>query len=319
MSFYYKSSGEVRYGSVLATIAIGVLAGIFLLATLFAWPFKKVPQSYVGLSYGGGIIEGQHFQGEKIGPTSLFFNGWGDKLYLYPATQRNYIISLSADEGDRGHADHITALNADGVPVQYEVAVYFKLNLDKLEAFHENIGIKYHAWCDGGAVNCSDGWENMLNDSFRQQLENALQLVTRQYHTDDFLTTDTVRNIQNAVATDLKDNVNGVLGDEYFCGPTYVQGQGCPDFKLVLKKPTLPDAVVQRYSAVQESRIEIQTKANEVQQAELQAEAIDKLNRALSSAQSADAYVLLKAIESGSIKFWVIPNGGTTLTLPAAP
>jgi len=317
VSFYYRSDGEVRYSSVAATIIASVLGAIALIALLVAWPFEKVPQSYVGLSYGGGIVEGQHFQGEKIGPTSLFFNGWGDKLYIYPATQRNYIISLHADEGDRGREDSITALNADGVPVQYEVAVYFKLNLDKLEAFHENIGIKYHAWCDGGAVNCSDGWENMLNDSFRQQLENALQLVTRQYHTDDFLTTDTVRSIQTSVAADLKDNVNGVLGNEYFCGPTYVAGTNeCPDFKLVLKKPTLPDAVVARYSEVQESRIEIQTKANEVIQADKQAEAIDKLNRALSSAQSADAYVLLKAIESGKINFWVIPGGDTTLTLP---
>lgn len=303
--------------SALGIIAVGVVL-LFLVGLVFAFPFKKVPNGYVGLSFGGGVIEGQHFQGERIGPTSLFFNGWGDKLYLYPTTQRNYIISLQTDEGDRGHADSITALNADGVPVQYEVAVYFKLNLDKLQEFHQNIGLKYHAWCDGGAPNCSDGWENMLNDSFRQQIENALQLVTRQFHTDDFLTQETVRGIQSAVAQDLKDNVNGVLGDEYFCGPTFVQGSGeCPDFKLVLKRPSLPEAVTTRYSEVQESRIEIQTRENEVKQAELQAEAIDKLNRALSSAQSADAYVLLKAIESGKIDFWVIPDGGTTLTLPA--
>jgi regulator of protease activity HflC (stomatin/prohibitin superfamily) len=312
---YHTANGDLRIGRTIATTAA---VGLLLLGLLFAWPFKKVQQSYVGLSYGGGIVEGQHFQGERVGPTSLFFNGWGDHLFLYPATQRNYIISKNTFEGDRGVADSITALNADGVPVDYQVAVYFKLNLDKLRQFHENIGIKYHAWCDGSAVNCSDGWENMLNDSFRQQLENALQIVTRQYHTDDFLLPDTVRTIQNSVAQDLKDNVNGVLGDDYFCGPAYVQGTGnCPDFKLVLKKPELPSAVVQRYSEVQESRIEIQTRQNEVKQADLQARAIDKLNKALSSAQSADAYVLLKAIESGNIDFWVIPeNGNLTLQTP---
>jgi regulator of protease activity HflC (stomatin/prohibitin superfamily) len=286
-----------------------------------AWPFQKVPNGMVGLSYGGGIFESQHFQGEKYGPTSLFFNGFGDHLYLYPATQRNYIISLNEAEGDRGTADSITALDADGVPVQYEVAVYFKLNLDKLQEFHQNIGLKYHAWCDGTAVNCSDGWENMLNDSFRQQLENALQKVTRNYHTDDFLKTETLTTIQASVAGSLKENVASVLGDDYFCGPAYVQGSGaCPDFELVLKKPTLPQAVTDRYSEVQQSLITIQTKQNEVRQAELQAEAIDKLNKALSSAQSANAYVLLKAIESGQIKFWVIPSGGNlTLQTPSTP
>lgn len=299
-------------------IIVGIVAVFFLLATLVMWPFEKVPNGYVGLSYGGGLVEGQHFQGEKYGPTSLFFNGFGDHLFLYPATQRNYIISLNAAEGDRNEADSITALNADGVEVQYEVAVYFKLNLDKLQEFHQNIGLKYHAWCDGGAVNCSDGWENMLNDSFRQQLENALQKVTRGYKTDAFLQTDTLNTIQASVAGSLKENVNAVLGDDYFCGPAYVQGTGaCPDFELVLKKPTLPQAVTDRYSEVQQSLITIQTKENEVKQAELQAEAIDKLNKALSSAQSADAYVLLKAIESGKINFWVIPQGGNlTLQTP---
>ena len=299
-------------------IALGALAVVLLLIGVVMWPFAKVGNGYVGLSYGGGLFEGQHFQGEKFGPTSLFFNGFGDHLYTYPATQRNYIISLNPDEGDRGTSDSISALNADGVVVQYEVAVYFKLNLDKLQEFHQNIGLKYHAWCDGGAVNCSDGWENMLNDSFRQQLENALQKVTRNYHTDAFLQTDTLNTIQASVAGSLKENVATVLGDDYFCGPAYVQGSGqCPDFELVLKKPTLPDAVVQRYSEVQQSLIAIQTRQNEVRQADLQAQAIDKLNKALSSAQSADAYVLLKAIEAGNIKFWVIPSGnGFTLTTP---
>lgn len=299
-------------------ITIAVILGVLLMIGIVLWPFAKVGNGYVGLSYGGGLFEGQHFQGEKFGPTSLFFNGFGDHLYTYPSTQRNYIISLNPAEGDRGEADSISALDADGVVVQYEVAVYFKLNLDKLEEFHQNIGLKYHAWCDGTAVNCSDGWENMLNDSFRQQLENALQKVTRQYHTDAFLQTDTLSTIQAAVAGSLKENVAAVLGDDYFCGPAYVQGSGlCPDFELVLKKPTLPAEVVQRYSEVQQSLITIQTRQNEVKQADLQAQAIDKLNKALSSAQSANAYVLLKAIESGNINFWVIPSGnGLNLQTP---
>jgi len=323
-SFFTGDEGgpgeRVRVGRIGASVVGVVGAALLLFSLIFMFPFEKVPNGYVGLSYGGGMFEGQHFQGEKVGPTSLFFNGWGDHLYLYPSTQRNYIISLNEAEGDRGSADSISALNADGVVVQYEVAVYFKLNLDKLQEFHENLGIKYHAWCDGDAVNCSDGWESMLNDSFRQQLENALQTTTRQYKTDAFLQADTLRTIQNSVAASLKENVNGVLGDDYFCGPSYIVGSGtCPDFRLVLKKPSLPDAVVARYSDVQQSLIAIQTKQNEVVQAKLQAEAIDELNKALSSAQSANAYVLLKAIESGKISFWVIPSGDTGLTLQTPP
>jgi hypothetical protein len=307
--------GEYRIGRVVLIVLGAVIAAWLLFSLVFAWPFAKVPNGYVGLSYGGGIFEGQHFQGEKSGPTGLFINGWGDHLYLYPTTQRNYIISQNADEGDRGVQDSITALDADGVPVQYEMAVYFKLNLDKLQEFHQNIGLKYHAWCDGGALNCSDGWERMLNDSFRQQLENSLQKVTRDYHTDAFLQTQTLTDIQTQVASSLKENVAGVLGDDYFCGPAYVPGQNvCPDFQLVLKKPTLPQEVVDRYNEVQQSLIEIQTKQNEVKQAELESQAIEKRQKALE--QCGQVCVLYDAVHAGDIKFWVIP-GGTGLNIQA--
>lgn len=316
-SFWFNDQDDPHLGRMLVAGVAGVLVFVLLIGLLFAWPFKKIPNGYVGLSYGGGLVEGQHFQGERVGPTSLFFNGFGDHLYVYPSTQRNYIISLSEGEGDRGTADSISALDADGVVIKYEVAVYFKLNLDKLQEFHQNIGIKYHAWCDGDAPNCSDGWENMLNDSFRQQLENALQTTTRQYKTDAFLQADTLRAIQTSVASSLKENVNGVLGDDYFCGPAYVPGsETCPDFRLVLKKPTLPDAVVDRYSEVQQSLIAIQTKQNEVTQAKLEADAIRERQHALESC--GQTCVLYEAIKAGNIQFWVIPsNTGLTLQGPS--
>lgn len=310
------SPGYYRVGRITAGIILGIVGLIFILGLLTMWPFKKVPNGYVGMSYGGGWFEGQHFQGEKVGPKGLFFNGWGDALYLYPATQRNYIVSLHSDEGDRGRSDAITALDSEGVLIKYEVAVYFKLNLDKLAEFHQNIGIKYHAWCNGTETDCSDGWMRMLNDSFRQQLENALQSTTRQYSTDEFLLTETLRNIQTSVAGNLKDNVNSVLGDEYFCGPSFVVGsEECPDFRLIIKKPTLPDTIVDQYKHVQESRIAIQTKENEVVQAEKEAEAIAERQQALESC--GQACVLYEAIRAGNITFWVIPEGDLSLTIPA--
>lgn len=310
------SPGHYRKGRIALATAGGFLVFILLVALLFMWPFKKVPNGYVGMSYGGGFFEGQHFQGERVGPKGLFFNGWGDALYLYPATQRNYIVSLHIDEGDRGQRDAITALDSEGVLIKYEVAVYFKLNLDKLTEFHQNIGIKYHAWCNGTETDCSDGWMRMLNDSFRQQLENALQATTRQYSTDEFLLTETLRNIQTSVASNLKDNVNSVLGDEYFCGPAFVVGsEECPDFRLIIKKPTLPDTIVEQYRSVQESRIAIQTKANEVEQAKKEAQAIAERQQALESC--GQACVLYEAIRAGNITFWVIPEGDLSLTIPA--
>jgi len=61
------------------------------------------------------------------------------------------------------------------------------------------------------------------------------------------------------------------------------------------------------------SQIQIQTKQNEVAQRSAEADAIRKLNEALAAA--GQNYVLLKAIESGKITFWVLPEG-QNLTLP---
>lgn len=326
MSFFYKENPEtgrevLRTNRVRALTGGGIALVVFLVVWLFASPFAKVPNGYIGLSYGGGIFEGQHFQGEHSGPTSLFFNGPGDHLYLYPTTLRNYIISSVASEGDREGSDSIVALDSEGVPVTYEVAVYFKLNVDLAAQFHTSIGLKYHAWCDSGATNCSDGWEEMLNATMRQQLENALQAASRTHTTSEFLQTETIRLIQGQIEANLKDNVNKVLGDgddaEYFCGPDYVAGSDeCPDFSLVIKTATLPQDVVTEYQNVQESKIAIETKRNEVVQAELEAEAIEKRQKALESC--GETCVLYEAIKAGSIDFWVIPSGqeGLNLTLP---
>lgn len=309
MSFYYRQDGEVRYSTVALTIVGAVVGFIALLATIVAWPFEKVPNGYTAVSYGGGMFEGQHFQGERPGPAGIFFNGWGDKLFLYPTTLRTYIVSAHGNEGDREGSDSITAIDSNGVEVTYEVAVYFKLNLGVLREFHEAIGLKYHAWCDAGATNCSDGWEHMLNDTLRQQLENALQATTRAHSTEDFLKADTIRNIQTEIELNLKDNVNRVLGSgidtEFFCGPDYVAGTDvCPDFSLVIKKPQLPSEVVARYREVQEAEIKVATREQEVQQARLEAEAIRERQEALESC--GQTCILYEAIKSGDITFWVL-------------
>lgn len=64
------------------------------------------------------------------------------------------------------------------------------------------------------------------------------------------------------------------------------------------------------------SEIAVRTKQNEVAQRAAEADAIRKLNEAL--AVAGDNYVLLKAIESGKVDFWVIPEGNS-LALQAPP
>lgn len=299
MGIFFNESDEPRLGCVVPLVVGAFFVVVFSFVGLTS--MRKTPRDHIGISYGGGPIEGAHFQRIVEPGSGLFFNGLRDQLYLYPVTQRNYIISHNPSEGDVKAKDSITAPSKDRVNVEYETAVYFKLNTDKLRKFHEQIGLKFHAWEE-------EGWDQMLRQSFRQQIEVSLQRESRSYALADiFANRDTLAEIQNGIAQDLKGNVARILGDDYFCGPTYEPGGTCTDFRFAIKRVHLPGSVLEAYAANRTSEINVLTKQNEIKQRQAEAKAIEALNAALERA--GDSYVLLKAIESGKVEFWVIPDG----------
>jgi len=308
-----RTKGGEGASRAIGSVAVVVLVVLMLLSVKLLNPFEKTPRDMVGLSYGGGVIEGAHFQGVKQPGSGLFFNGWGDKLYLYPVTQRNYIISKDPSAGDAMRVDFVSAPSSDRVEVQYEVSVYFKLNLSQLQKFHETIGLKYLAWGRD-----SEGWDRMLQETFRPQIEFAIQKESRKYAIADiYANPTTLVAIQEAVGSVLKENINSVIGDDYFCGPTYSEAQPtvCPDFKFVINSVTVPDSVKAAFESNRTSEIEIQTKKNEVEQASLEAQAIAQRQHALETC--GQSCVLWEAIKSGQITFWVIPSdSGVNITRP---
>jgi hypothetical protein len=291
-------------------IVIAVVIGLALVPALRS-SLQKTPQNRVGISYGGGPIEAAHFQKVVQPGSRLFVNGLFDDLYLYPSDTQTYIISKSTVEGEQ-ISDSITAPTRDRVPIDYQVAVYFKLNTDLLRDFHEQLGLQYQAY---GAK----GWNQLIRDTFRQQIENSLQEETRVYDAADiYANADDLTAIQDDVERRVSDGLVEDLGNAYFCGPTFVPGQPCDPPSFVVKKIDIPEDVASAYEDNRVSQIKVQTSQNEIAQRTAEAEAIRALNAGL--AEAGMPYVILRAIESGKISFWVLPSdSGVTLQAPGGP
>lgn len=293
---------------------IGVWGAVIVVALLVLLAFvpmligglKKTPLDRVGLSYGGGPIEGVHYQRTVQPGSSLFFNGVFDSLYLYPSDQVNYIISKQVGVGARKGSDSVSAPTKDRVLVTYQVAVYFKLNADLLRQFHEQLGLRYNAYTQAG-------WDKLIDDTFRQQIESALQVETRRVDVADlFGNADQLVEVQQSVQTKLTQQLEAATGNKFFCSPTYEPGGPCGNPTFVIKKVDVPPLVAKAFQDNRTSAIQVLTEQNRIAQRQAEASAKNALGL------SGEEWVKLKAIEAGKTSFWILP-GGENITLPSNP
>jgi hypothetical protein len=297
-----------RFGVGQKLIAAVIVVLLLAFGPAFVAGLKKTPRNMIGISYGGGPFEGAHFQRIVKPGSGLFFNGWFDPLYLYPSDQQNYIISLNPRVGAVRGRDSLVAPTSDRVLLTYQVAVYFKLNTDLLRQFHEQLGLQYKAYT-------TTGWNNMLQDTFRQQVENAVQQETRKYAVADLYgNARLLTQLQNAVQTSLAQKLISALGEPYFCAPTFHAGGRCDPPTFIVKQIDIPSSVVAAFVNVRTAAIQVQVMQFQIQQRQAEAKGIEALNSAL--AVAGQNYVLIKAIESGKINFWVLPSGtGAGITI----
>jgi len=299
-----------------AAVVVGLVVLIVLGFVVSA--FKSTPVDKIGLSYTGGPIAGTHFQRVVEPGSGQFFNGFFASLRELPATQRNYIVSKNANEGDRKQADFIPGPTKDRVIAEIELAVTFKLNTEpaSVRQFYEQLCVKYK--CED--LSPGGGWDKLLNDNFRQVLENAVQQETRQILAADLNNNqEVITRMQTDVASHLKDDFNQVLGGNFFCGPTFDRNRPsvCPDFKFVIKNITLPSDLQNAFTAQQSSAAQIVVKQNEAAQVKAAAEGVAAQQNAVQASLTPQYLEYLKVQAETQCAqrpgcTLVISNGATT-------
>lgn len=330
MGRFRGDQGQSDAGPIAAVIGVVIVVIIFLIwLIMFIMGWKSTPVDHVGLHYTGGPIQGQKFK-EIIEPGSgARFLGLLDTLVLLPTTQRDYIASKHASEGDRQGYDTIKAPAKGGVEMEFEFSAYFTLNTspDVVRQFYERICIKFH--CDEDA-----GWKEMLNNNFRKPIENAIQQAIRGYTVNELYAGEAgtgvvasdaeasslLVQVQNQVAKDLKNNINTVLGGNYFCGPSFDRHhpEVCPDFQfqIISATPTSPD-VLGSFSNNAASKNNVLTATNNANAAVAEAEGRRRAQEALAGIFAVPGYVdYLKALalqqcaQNGNCT--IIANDGNT-------
>lgn len=314
-------------------IGVGAVVAITVLS-LVGTAFASTPVDKIGLHYSGGPIDGVKFDGIVEPGSGTRFLGFLDKLVLLPITQRDYIVSLQPEEGERRASDSILAPARGGVEMQFEIAAYFTLNTSPqvVRRFYERVCVKF-------ACDSESGWDQMLNNNFRKPIEQAIQEQSRQHTVDELYggqgaaaagteeETPLLVEIQEDIARDLKENVNRILGGAYFCGPTFNRAKPdvCPDFEFqIISATPTSQAVRDSFADNAASQQAIITAQNRAQAKVAEAEGQRKSQEALNNLYADPNYIAylnalaLQECAGNSNCTLVVTPGGTNVNVQPA-
>jgi regulator of protease activity HflC (stomatin/prohibitin superfamily) len=273
-------------------IILGIVIILFVLVFI---PYACVGASAVSpmdkytLVYQGGPLDGRNFERMVDPGTGRFWKGNLQSIYMYPSTQRTYVVANEPDVGDVKGGDAVVVNCKGGNKVTLEMALSFVMVPENLQRFHEMLGLKYGAWSE-------EGWDKMLEEQVRQPLETAFQDEAKKYTNIEAINEVGMMQMGDAVAAIIQTRIDA-----------YMNGHYIKVINLSLTTAS-PESTVQneieKISAAQQS---VQTAENNRLAAEKNAQANILLRESLQGEGGMTA-VLQKAVDSGRITFWVLPS-----------
>lgn len=287
------------------------LWALVALTTLTLAACAETKADQVGLKYGDGPIEGEHY--EKMidsGSGQVFV--WNDKVINFPTNQRE--VTFCEDvrpEPDKPGCDFpqikVTALR--GAELAFSGGVTFEIatgSEDTLRAFNEELCRKFDCADEDGLKD--DGWHELLRVNFQNPIEDSLQEIVRRFSVDAIYAgvpaegedlegeeaVSTLTQISDQLAASLKETITDYVGGEFFCGPGYdrTKPDECPDFEFVITEvvPT-EDSVKQAFDRNVASRQSVVDAENEGQALVVEAEKKREAQEALAGLYENPSYL----------------------------
>ena len=279
----------MKWYAIAFGIFVLIFCAIFIPTYYYGACTDVAPMDRYTLVYQGGPLDGRDFIKSVDPGVGRLYVGNLNKSFMYPSTQRTYIVSMASDEGDVQGADELV-VNAKGAnKVHLELALAFKLVPENLQAFHERLGLKYKAWEEAG-------WDKMLQEQVRQPLETAFQEEAKNYTNIEACNEVGMVQMGDAVAAVIQSRIDAYMNGHYIQVLSLSLTSAKPDDTV--------QAEIERIAASQQA---IQTAENNKLAAEKTALANEILRKSLQGEGGMTA-ILQKAVESGKVTFWVLPS-----------
>jgi regulator of protease activity HflC (stomatin/prohibitin superfamily) len=301
-----------RFGSVAAKLVAAAIAGLvilFLLIVALGWlsAFERTQAGEVAIIRNGGLFDNKKIRGYMPEASDRQNIGLWSEAHKYPAQQRFYKISSNASESDSGLVDRVQVPTSDGVLVDIEGTVYFRLNTDErvLRDFDNKFGTRTF----GGKhpYDGDEGFSNFLNTIIRPVIDNnlrkeigsvrgaeinpSLALVQNQGDPSKVnkaqgqLANERVRQVEQTVNAGLAADIEDQLGGDYLV-----------DIKFTLNKVVPPPAISEAINKAQAAFAGVTQAQGRLRAAEIDAKANQARQKGYEGCPACAAIDQLKAI-----------------------
>jgi regulator of protease activity HflC (stomatin/prohibitin superfamily) len=292
--------------ALLVLAAVGVLC-VLIVAIAWLAAFERTSGGQVAVVRNGGPLDNNKIRGTLPEASSRTNVGLFSQVHKYPSQQRFYKISSNAGESDSGLVDRVQVPTSDGVNVDIEGTVYFRLNTEPavLKDFDNKFGTRTFA--GKHPYEGDEGFADFLNTIIRPVIDNNLRkeigsvrgadvnpsiaLVQNQGDPSKVSAdqgqkaNQRIAEVEQAVNTGLEQDIREQLGGDYLV-----------DIRFTMNKAVPPHEIQQAINHAQSAFAGVSQAQAKLRKAEIEAKANEVRQRGYERCSACARIDLLKAI-----------------------